>query len=900
MPQANYFDQFDTAPQAAPQSAPTYPGVIMGRPDPTKAAEEARKNRDEARKDAEYNLSLSRDQREQDKAAQEQADKQGKVDNTKSSAVSEILRIIGAIDDAALLTANENGWWMTGHSGAAVRTLPNVMQAGSSSKALEGYLATINANTAFSKLQDMRQNSPTGGAVGAVSDSDMRLLQSTISSIDPDQDQTTFLNNLAKNKRAYLEMLGKLDPDAAKQVGGKPGIRYNQDGSAYLSPMQGEDKRQQSDPFGIAGANGPQGPDSPPQGPSGGSDTWFAGIPGLEGNYSPESLWKGIKTGVGDVVQGVGDTLGIIGNPLNATINAATGSHLSTNLGETARQATGIEHGNRPIVEAINRGGASALSGAGIARAAIPLAASAPVRGALSQYAATPVRDVAAGAAAGTSGEIAKENGAGTVGQIAASVLGGMAGYGGASALAAAGAPKAPSALLAAADRQNVDLLPADTGGAVAKGVTTATKASPLSVAPVVAAAKRTNQQIADAAGRLVEGQGGTVNSEVAGNNVRDAALRFTKQSAERGSRLYDKAYTASQGVKIKPLKTVNAIDEQIARLSENPAENGSLINQLNAFKENISKGVSVQGLRDARTQLSQGVFDGKLRSGTEQAMWKQVLGNIADDIDGGLQQAGRGDTAAKFRAADKFWADRVEHIDKALEPLIGKDKSGEQIVQTIESMTRGGGGGNARLSRVMSQMTDQEAGNVRATVIDRMGRASAGQQNAEGDAFSAATFLTNWSKMTPQAKATVFGDGKLRSSLNDIARIAEATKAAQALANHSNTGIAIGGNVGVGSALAVTHPVAALFGAGSQYLTGKLMASPRFARMLASTARMPERQAQRSLMEQVGVIATREPALRQDAIGLQNYLQTAFGQSPVRAAASDKEAERRRVPPAQ
>jgi hypothetical protein len=55
---------------------------------------------------------------------------------------------------------------------------------GSPPKRLAGYLNTIRANVAFNELQQMRRNSPTGGALGNVSDADMRLLQSTLATLD--------------------------------------------------------------------------------------------------------------------------------------------------------------------------------------------------------------------------------------------------------------------------------------------------------------------------------------------------------------------------------------------------------------------------------------------------------------------------------------------------------------------------------------------------------------------------------------------------------------------------------------------------------------------------------------------------------------------------------------------
>jgi len=796
--------------------------------------------------------------------------KAAKAEDGKATTIGEFKRTLDAIDQAALLTAADNGWWETGKSGALVRSMPNVVQAGTDSKTLEGYLKTINANTAFKKLQEMRQNSPTGGAVGNVSDSDMKLLQSTISSIDPDQDQAAFFQNLATQKKAYLDTLAKLDPAAAQEYANKKGIRFAPDGMPILVSVDGQDNRKPQDPFGVLGGQ------TPPDGGNGG---------GPGGGLS--QVWEGIKQGTGSMAAGVGDIAGIVGNPLNATINAATGSNLSTDLGGSLRDMLGLPQ-NTTGTDTIIRTGTGAAAGSLGARAAATVANPGAVQNALTMFGRAPVADTVAGAGSGAGADIARRNDLGPVGQVGGAVLGGMAGYGAVNALARNPAGGA-NALAAAADRQGVNMLPADAGGPATRIVTSATKASPISAGPVVKSAQAATGDLANAAARTAKAQGGLVDSEVAGTNIRNAAERFTKQTAERANRMYDRAYQMAGDARIVPAQTLAAIDEQLVRLSQNPAADNGTVKQLMALRESIANGVSVQGLRDARSALSQGIYDGKLRGGQEQAMFKQILGNVAADIEQGLRQSGKADAANAFATADKFWSARVEHIDKVLQPILGNGKSGEEVLQAVESMARGKSGGNARLSRLLSNMTPEEAGNVRAAIIDRIGKAAPGQQSAEGNAFSASTFLTNWNKMTPQAKGSLFGDQATRRDLDDIALLSERMKATQAMANHSNTGAAMAGNVGAQGALLVAHPVAAILGAGAQYVTGRLMASPGFARILLRTSKMPDGPAVRSLKDQLTVLGTREPLVRADAQALQQYLATAFGKSPVAAAANEK-----------
>jgi hypothetical protein len=268
--------------------------------------------------------------------------------------------------------------------------------------------------------------------------------------------------------------------------------------------------------------------------------------------------------------------------------------------------------------------------------------------------------------------------------------------------------------------------------------------------------------------------------------------------------------------------------------------------------------------------------------------MWKGILNNVADDIDAGLRSVGREDAANTFRAADKLWRERIEVIDQTLAPIIGKDgmKSGEQVLSAIEGMTRGTGGGNMRLSRLLSTLTPEEAGNVRATLIDRLGKATPGAQDAQGQTFSAATFLTNWNRMTPQARASMFPGKETRAALDDLAEIAEGTKRGQSLTNTSNTGVAMTANVAAGLGGLATNPVATILTGSGVYLTGRLMASPGFARLLARTAKMPPAAANRTFREQLGVLASREPALQSDI----NALLQAVNDNPAGRLAAENQ----------
>lgn len=77
-------------------------------------------------------------------------------------------------------------------------------------RTLRGKLDAIRANIGFDALASMRQNSPTGGALGAVSDTENKLLQSTIESLDQGLSPDVLKQNLENVRKQREVSLGNL------------------------------------------------------------------------------------------------------------------------------------------------------------------------------------------------------------------------------------------------------------------------------------------------------------------------------------------------------------------------------------------------------------------------------------------------------------------------------------------------------------------------------------------------------------------------------------------------------------------------------------------------------------------------------------------------------------------
>jgi len=79
--------------------------------------------------------------------------------------------------------------------------------AGTPAADLENLLVTIKSNIGFDRLQQMRQESKTGGALGNVSDKEVKTLQAVMGSLEQSQSDTQFIYNLKRLSNIYNDIV---------------------------------------------------------------------------------------------------------------------------------------------------------------------------------------------------------------------------------------------------------------------------------------------------------------------------------------------------------------------------------------------------------------------------------------------------------------------------------------------------------------------------------------------------------------------------------------------------------------------------------------------------------------------------------------------------------------------
>lgn len=601
------------------------------------------------------------------------------------------------------------------------------------------------------------------------------------------------------------------------------------------------------------------------------------------------SMTDNFLSGVGDIVKGLGDTVGLVNNPLNAGVNAVLGTNLSTDLGTDLRKETGLPNISGPIARAINEGGASGFGFSGAAKTGAKYATGV-VKNGLETLAATPLTDMFTGAVSNTAAEIVRQEGGGPLAQFAAAFAAGVPAYMGGRATNSVVNPATKTAAGQAAENQGILMMPADAGGSMTRRVTGGAAQLPFSASPILEGAEASVNSARDAVNRNVNNLGGVLSEVEAGNLVTKTGENVLADKIVKADTMINDVNNKAQGVAIVPTNALKVVDAEIDRLNRNPNTNAAAIAELESYRADITGGSILQGVRDLKTSLSAKSFDGKLRSTADQARNGRIAEAIDADIETSLAAAP--DALDAYRKFNSFYKERAGVLDQ-FDSLLGTGKSGEVLLKDIESLGRGSKGGVEMLRTVFGEMKPAEADQLRATLVDRLGR----QQN--GSDFSASTFFTNYGeKMTNDTKDAMFGTSGLRRNLDEIATVAKEMRAAGRFANTSNSGgsVAIGSNLGIlasgpaalfiGDAATATQALIGVLSlGGTQYAAGKLLASPKFASWLARAPKSNDPLAIRNYATKLTAIAAAQPELAPDIEAYQQSVLDATGKVKPKGA---------------
>ena len=416
---------------------------------------------------------------------------------------------------------------------------------------------------------------------------------------------------------------------------------------------------------------------------------------------------------------------------------------------------------------------------------------------------------------------------------------------------------------------------------------------------------------------RVVDvGGGEAVPRTTAGDTIRAAGERFIERSRTATSRLYDRAATLSGGARVEPRQALNAIDSHIAELSQTPNANRTKLDLLNQFRADLVdqngtvRPLSIQAIRDLRTAMRDELGTRGLRFTDTERRMMQAIDSASSDISNQLS----GPALRAYQRADQAYRRRADLIDNVIERFVGNDRtsrrSGEGIMAKIEAASQPKSGDAQALSMMMDRLEPQERQQVASTIAAQLGR-----RGQDGDnAFSPNLFFSQVAKYSPEARAAIFGEQGARD-LADLARIAEARTGTLARLNNSRSGqvgnwfraiqsILSGGGAGAGLGAAMGGVAGAGTGAaagvitaplllGGSYLSARMLGNRRVVQTLAQAASARTPVARAAVLNRLGLLINREPALRAELLPIQRLLSSSIQGAKPALAADDRDHQR-------
>jgi hypothetical protein len=343
------------------------------------------------------------------------------------------------------------------------------------------------------------------------------------------------------------------------------------------------------------------------------------------------------------------------------------------------------------------------------------------------------------------------------------------------------------------------------TGSRVARGIESTLARTPGATSVINERAARQSDDIARGVEDIASRLSPSSSAGRAGQAVVDGISGpggYIERGKDIASRLYDRVdqyIPQNQQVGVNNTqKTLN----QLVRPNPNAPQTSGLLansrlsqidkaltNDLALAQAKGSSGLPYEVVKDLRSRVGRLLVGNELISDIPKAELKRVYGALSQDLDEAARIAGpQAERATK--QANNFYKALSARAEQ-LETVINKNGGPEKVFRAIESTTRDG---DTTIRTVMNSLPREGQKELAAAFVRRLGRSVSSQQNDSGSQFSAQTFLTNWDKISPEAKRALFnrfGPG-FTDDMNAVAKVASNLReGSQVFANPSGTAAA-------------------------------------------------------------------------------------------------------------
>lgn len=245
------------------------------------------------------------------------------------------------------------------------------------------------------------------------------------------------------------------------------------------------------------------------------------------------------------------------------------------------------------------------------------------------------------------------------------------------------------------------------------------------------------------------------------------------------------------------------------------------------------------QAVKKTRTLVGNEIADTNLASSVPRSKWNPLYGALADDMQAAANNAGP-EAENAYNRANAFSRAGMDRLDR-VQPFVNPDAP----EPSFQLFNRTLGDNTSTLQALKKSLPESARGTIAATVIDRLGRATPGQQNASSDAWSPETFLTDWNKISPKNRQELFsGFQNADQVAKDVNAAAKATSymrdSSKMWANPSGTAANLAArltlwSLPVASLLNPQAAVAAGAGLGSARLTSGLLTNQDLVNAIAN-----------------------------------------------------------------
>jgi len=336
----------------------------------------------------------------------------------------------------------------------------------------------------------------------------------------------------------------------------------------------------------------------------------------------------------------------------------------------------------------------------------------------------------------------------------------------------------------------------------------------------------------------------------------------------------------------VKPDDLINiggTLDKLKGLVAPIPGAEASSVVFKNSFLDDIFKGLQrdvaknngalpYNAIKSLRNKIGNKLSSLDLVPDVDKAQLKLIYGALSEDLKAGAKQLGGQKALNAFTRANKFYQSGLKRIESYLEPIT-KVADPDRIASLLLNSAKEGA---TRINAIKKSLTTDQYKVFLSSVIEKMGRIRPGQALAgalddvvEGSGkFSSETFLTNWNKLSKEAKDVLFsGKGWSKEMIKDLDQLVSVSdiirQSGKTFANPSGTADRVVGQgllLGGGATAITGNPayIIGLLGAfGGANVTAKLFTNPNFVKWLASSTKIAANKGIDGVTESIGKLGT-------------------------------------------